>query len=99
MKKILNVGFSKPQQSIVSVRSFNVHALFLDTCSSEISNSKKEIEEKDLIFVEINVTQQQKTKSKSSSVTTFNPKNKIIKKHLQHHAKLSFMKSAREDFY
>ena len=29
----------------------------------------------------------------------FDLKNKIIKKHLQHHAKLLFMKFTKEDFY
>ena len=29
----------------------------------------------------------------------FNLKNKIIKKHLQHYAKLFFMKFAKKDFY
>ena len=41
VKKALNVNFSKSQQSTVNVRSFNVHALSLDTHSLEISNLKK----------------------------------------------------------
>ena len=58
MKKVLNVSFLKSQQSIINVRSLNVHALFFNTCSLKISDLKKEIEEKDLIFVKINVIQQ-----------------------------------------
>ena len=99
MKKALNVNFLKFQQSTVDVRSLNVHAFFLDTCSLEILNLKKEIKEKDLIFVKINAVWQQKTKLKFSSVITFNLKNKIIKKYLQHHAKLFFMKFTKKDFY
>ena len=99
MKKVLNVNFSKSQQSMIDVRFLNVHALFLDTCSSEILNSEKEIKKKDLIFVKIDAVWQQKTKSEFSSVIMFNLKNKIIKKCLQYHVKLLFMKSAKEDFY
>ena len=54
MKKALNVSFLKSQQSIIGVRSLNVCVLFLDMCSLKISDLKKEIEEKDLIFVKIN---------------------------------------------
>ena len=99
MKKALNVNSLKSQQLTVNVRSLNVHALFLDTHSLKVSDSKKEIEEKDLIFVKVNAAQQQKTKSKFSSAITFNSKNKIIKKHLQHHAKLFFMKFIKKDSY
>ena len=55
MKKTLNINLLKSQQSTVDERSLNVHALFLDTCSSEISDLKKEIEEKNSIFMKINV--------------------------------------------
>ena len=55
MKKALNVSFSKSQQLTVNVRSLNVHALFLDTHSLKISNLKKEIKEKNSVFVKINV--------------------------------------------
>ena len=99
MKEILNVSFLKSQQSTVDVKFFNVHALFLNMCSSEILNLKKEIKKKNLIFMKINATWQQKMKSELPSAITFNSKNKIVKKHLQHHAKLLFMKSAKEDFY
>ena len=58
MKKVLNVNSLKSQQSTIDVRFFNVHAFFLDTHSSEISDLKKEIKKKNLIFVKINVTQQ-----------------------------------------
>ena len=44
-------------------------------------------------------SQQQKMKSEFPSVIMFNLKNKIVKKCLQHHVKLLFMKSAKEDFY
>ena len=54
MKKILNINLLKFQQSTVDVRSLNVHALFLDTHSSEISDLKKEIKKKNLIFIKIN---------------------------------------------
>ena len=84
---------------MINVRSFNVHALFFNTCSLKISDLKKEIKKKNLIFVKINVTQQQKVKLEFSLVITFNLKNKIIKKHLQYHAKLLFMKFIKENFY
>ena len=58
MKKVLNVNFLKSQQSTVDVKSLNVHALFLDTCSLKISDLKKEIKEKNLIFMKINAVQQ-----------------------------------------
>ena len=58
MKKILNVSFLKSQQLIINIRFLNVHALFLNTCSSEILNLKKEIKKKNLIFMKINATQQ-----------------------------------------
>ena len=99
MKKILNMSFSKLQQLTVDVKFLNVCALSLDMHSLKILNLKKEIKKKDLVFVKINVIQQQKMKSKFSSIIMFNLKNKIIKKHLQCHVKLLFMKSAREDFY
>ena len=99
IKKVLNVSFSKFQQSMIDVKSFNVHVFSFNMCSSEISNSEKEIEKKDLIFVKINAAQQQKAKLKLSSIITFNLKNKIIKKHLQHHVKLFFIKFAKKDFY
>ena len=99
MKKALNVSFLKLQQSTVSVKFLSVHALFFNTHSSKVSDSKKEIKKKNLIFVKVDVTQQQKTKSESPSITMFNSKNKIVKEHLQHHVKLLSMKSAREDFY
>ena len=99
MKKTLNVSFLKSQQSTVDVRSLSVHALFLDTCSLKISNLEKKIKEKDLIFMKIDAAQQQKAKSKLSSTITFDLKNKIVKKCLQHHAKLLFMKFIKEDFY
>ena len=67
--------------------------------SLEISDSEKKIKEKNSIFVKIDAVQQQKAKSKLSSIIIFNLKNKIIKKCLQYHAKLFFMKSARENFY
>ena len=54
MKKVLNVNFSKSQQSTVGVRSLNVCVLSFNTHSSEISDLKKEIEEKDLIFMKVN---------------------------------------------
>ena len=54
MKKILNVSFSKSQQSIINVRSFNVHVLFLDMCSLKILNLEKEIKKKNSIFVKVN---------------------------------------------
>ena len=54
MKKVLNVSFSKFQQSMIDVRSFNIHAFFLDTHSSEILNLKKKIKKKNLIFMKIN---------------------------------------------
>ena len=54
MKKTLNMNSLKSQQSTVGVRSFNVCVLFLNMCSSEILNLKKEIEKKDLIFVKVN---------------------------------------------
>ena len=57
MKKVLNVSLSKPQQSMINVKSLNVHALFLNTHSSEISNSEKKIEEKNLIFMKVDVIQ------------------------------------------
>ena len=38
-------------------------------------------------------------KSKFSLIITFNLKNKIIKKHLQHYVKLLFMKFIKKDFY
>ena len=38
-------------------------------------------------------------KSESSLIIMFDLKNKIIKKCLQCHVKLFFMKSAKEDFY
>ena len=57
MKKVLNVSFSKSQQSTVNVRFLSVCALFLDTHSLEVSDLKKKIKKKDLIFVKINVTQ------------------------------------------
>ena len=38
---------------MISVRSFSVCVLFLDMCSSEISDLKKKIKEKDLVFVKI----------------------------------------------
>ena len=99
MKKALNVNSLKSQQSIINVRFFNVHVLFFDMCSSKISDLKKEIEEKDLIFVKINAVQQQKTKLKFSLIIMFNLKNKIIKKCLQCHVKLLFMKFIKESFY
>ena len=40
---------------MIDVKSFNVHAFFLNMCSSEILNLKKEIKKKNLIFVKINV--------------------------------------------
>ena len=55
VKKILNVSFLKSQQSIINVRSLNVYALFFNMCSLKILNLKKKIEEKDLIFMKINV--------------------------------------------
>ena len=54
MKKALNVDFLKSQQSMINVRSLNVHALFFNMYSSEILNLEKEIKKKDLIFVKIN---------------------------------------------
>ena len=58
IKKVLNVNLLKSQQSMINVKSLNIHALFLDTCSLKISNSKKKIKKKDLIFVKIDVIQQ-----------------------------------------
>ena len=55
MKKVLNVSFLKFQQSIINVRSFNIYALFFNTHLSEISNLKKEIKEKNSVFIKINV--------------------------------------------
>ena len=54
MKKVLNVSFLKFQQLIINVKFFNVHALFFNMCSSEISNLKKKIKKENLIFVKIN---------------------------------------------
>ena len=54
MKKALNISFLKFQQSTVNVRFFNVYVLSFNTCSSEILNLKKKIEEKNLIFMKIN---------------------------------------------
>ena len=54
IKKVLNVSFLKLQQSTVNVKSLNVCALSLDTHSLKISNLKKEIKKKDLIFMKIN---------------------------------------------
>ena len=54
MKKFLNVSSLKSQQLTVNVRFLNVCILFLDTCSLKVSNLKKEIEKKDLIFIKIN---------------------------------------------
>ena len=53
IKKTLNVSLSKSQQLMINVRSLNVHALFLDTCSLKILNLKKKIKKKDLIFMKI----------------------------------------------
>ena len=58
IKKTLNVNFLKSQQSMINVRSFNVHVFFFNMHSSEISDLKKEIEKKNLIFIKINVIQQ-----------------------------------------
>ena len=55
MKKVLNVNSLKSQQSMIGVRSLSVCALFFNTHLSEISDLKKKIKEKDLIFVKINV--------------------------------------------
>ena len=55
MKKILNVNFLKFQQSMISVRFFNICVFFLDMHSSEILNSEKEIKKKNLIFVKIDI--------------------------------------------
>ena len=55
VKKALNMSFLKFQQSTINVRFLNVHAFFFNTCSLKISNSKKEIKEKNLIFVKVNV--------------------------------------------
>ena len=82
MKKVLNVNFLKSQQSMIDVKFFNVHTLFLNTHSLEILNLKKKIKKKNLIFVKVDAAQQQKAKSKFSLVITFDLKNKIIKKHL-----------------
>ena len=57
MKKALNVSFLKSQQSTINVRSFNVCVLFLNMHSLKVSDSKKEIEKEDLIFVKVNVIQ------------------------------------------
>ena len=58
IKKILNVNFLKSQQSMIDVKSLNVHAFFLDTHSSEILDLKKEIKRKDSVFVKINAVWQ-----------------------------------------
>ena len=58
MKKILNVNSLKFQQSMINVKFLNIHAFFLDMCLLKILNLKKEIKEKDLIFMKIDVTQQ-----------------------------------------
>ena len=55
MKKTLNVNSLKFQQSTVGVRSLSVYALFFDMCSLKISDLKKKIKKKDLIFVKIDV--------------------------------------------
>ena len=99
VEEALNVGFLKSQQSMIGVRSFSVCVLSLGMCSPEVSDLKKEIKGEDLVFVEVDAAWQQKAKSELSSATTFDLKNKIVKKHLQCHVKLLFMKSAREGFY
>ena len=55
IKKILNVNSLKLQQSMIDVRFLNVCVFFLDMCSSEISDLKKEIEKKNLIFIKVDV--------------------------------------------
>ena len=99
MKKALNISFLKFQQSTINVKSLNVHALFLNMCSLKILNSEKKIKKKNSVFMKINVIQQQKMKSEFLLIIMFNLKNKIIKKHLQYHVKLFFMKSAKENSY
>ena len=56
MKKVLNVSFSKLQQSMINVKFLNICVLFLNTHSSEILNLKKEIKKENLIFMKIDVT-------------------------------------------
>ena len=46
MKKVLNVSFLKSQQSMKSVKIFNVHVLFFNICLSEILNLKKKLKKK-----------------------------------------------------
>ena len=55
MKKILNVSFLKFQQSMISVKFFNVYVFSFNICSLKILNLKKKIKKKNLMFMKINV--------------------------------------------